>query len=292
MFRRSIFLLLLIAAPLRAQRVTLSARLGDRLVQLDTATRLWPLLSWQRQQPGLDVSDVALRAGALGLNVHAIIARIDPRQFDLQLILRTRANGMTGTWTVDSVSSDVAFAFNAGQFKETGPWGWLVMNSYEERAPGYGPLSAAIAIDTAGGLQWLLPRDVAKRRSDRSIRYAFQSYPLLIFDGHVPAALRSSTAISRTHRDARLILAQRKDGMLLVILTRYEGLGEMAARVPIGLTVPESVVVAASLGARYALMLDGGISAQLLVRDEAGDAMSWKGFRSVPLALAGHARSR
>ena len=47
---------------------------------------------------------------------------------------------------------------------------------------------------------------------------------------------------------------------------------------------------ATQMGARHAVMLDGGVSAQLLVRDAAGRAQTWKGMRSVPLALTGRPR--
>jgi hypothetical protein len=39
-----------------------------------------------------------------------------------------------------------------------------------------------------------------------------------------------------------------------------------------------------ALGARRALLLDGGISGQLLVREE-GRTRSWAGLRKVPLGL-------
>jgi hypothetical protein len=43
--------------------------------------------------------------------------------------------------------------------------------------------------------------------------------------------------------------------------------------------------VMGSLGARQAMLLDGGISAQLAISDSAGQARVWKGLRKVPLAL-------
>jgi len=42
-----------------------------------------------------------------------------------------------------------------------------------------------------------------------------------------------------------------------------------------------------ALGARDAVLLDGGISAQLLVRDAQGTARRWPGLRRVPLGLVG-----
>ena len=45
-----------------------------------------------------------------------------------------------------------------------------------------------------------------------------------------------------------------------------------------------------ALGCRQALLLDGGISGQLLVRDSSGAARVWPGSRSVPLGLIGRTR--
>jgi hypothetical protein len=44
------------------------------------------------------------------------------------------------------------------------------------------------------------------------------------------------------------------------------------------------------LGARDAVMLDGGISGQLLLRDANGTSHAWRGSRNVPLALVGTPR--
>jgi len=299
-FPRALLISLLLTAPAYGQAVTLTAAAGARTLTLSRdslpATYLAPAalplqnLNWQTAQPGLSWTELELQAGRLRIPVRAVIARIDPRQFDFELALLTRSNGMTGTWTVDSVTADVAFALNAGQFKETGPWGWLVMSSYERRDPGFGPVSAGIAFDTAGALHWIAPSALKTARANRSITWAFQSYPLLIFDGRVPALVRHSSDVDRGHRDARLILAQTSDGLLFVILTRYDALGAVAGRVPIGLTVPESVVLAGALGAKYAVMLDGGLSAQLLIRDSTGTAQVWRGTRSVPLGLVARPR--
>lgn len=294
-------LFLLFAAPAHAQRVRLTATVSGNEVAL-SRTRLQRdqshapriaerLLHWRAAQPGLSWTELELRAGALRHPVRAIVVRIDPRRFEWELSLVTKSNGMSGAWNLDSVPNDVALAFNAGQFKETGPWGWLVMQSYERRDPGYGPISVGIALDSAGNVRWLLPRDFARARRDRSIRSAFQSYPLLLFDARVPALLLSSDDVDRDHRDARLVLAQRADGTLLLVLTRYQALGGAVERVPIGLTVPESVVLLASLGARHAVMLDGGISAQVLVRS-ASETHRWPGLRDVPLALLARPKAR
>jgi hypothetical protein len=49
--------------------------------------------------------------------------------------------------------------------------------------------------------------------------------------------------------------------------------------------------VMGALGCREALLLDGGISGQLLLRDADGAARVWSGIRRVPLGLEGRPMS-
>jgi hypothetical protein len=287
--RIACLLFLLLPSALHAQRASLTVVVAGESVEL---SRLPAVMTWRAVRPGIDWSDVQLRAGLWRLPVRAIVARVDPQAVDFRLSLLTRANGLTGAWNIDSTAADVAIALNAGQFKETGPWGWLVIDSRERRDPGFGPLSAGIAIDTAGAFRWLRPTQLAGARADRSIRFAFQSYPLLLLNDSVPPLLLDSDDVDRRHRDARLILAQQNDGALLIVLTRYDGFGGATPRVPIGLTVLESLELIQALGARHAVMLDGGLSAQLLLRTQNGAALKWNGLRDVPLGLVARPRRR
>jgi hypothetical protein len=287
--RIACLLFLLLPSSLVAQRASLTAVVGGEAVAL---SQLSEVMTWRALRPGIDWSDVQLRAGLWRLPVRAVVVRVDPRAFDFRLALLTRANGLTGAWNVDSAATDVAIALNAGQFKETGPWGWLVIDSRERRDPGFGPLSAGIAIDTTGAFRWLEPAQLAAARFDRSIRFAFQSYPLLLMNGSVPQLLLDSDDVDRRHRDARLILAQKNDGALLIVLTRYDGFGGVTPRVPVGLTVLESLHLAKALDARNAVMLDGGLSAQLQLRAQNGVTLQWKGLRDVPLGLVARPRGR
>ncbi|HEU5153363.1 MAG TPA: phosphodiester glycosidase family protein [Gemmatimonadales bacterium] len=52
------------------------------------------------------------------------------------------------------------------------------------------------------------------------------------------------------------------------------------------MTIPETGLLMRSLGAVSAVALDGGISAQLLLRDTGGLTHQWPGLRSVPLAVS------
>jgi hypothetical protein len=292
------FALLLCLLPLTAPQlhaqITLSAHIRGEHVALsrprlprvftDTTASIAPRLAWQVLQPGLETTEIAVEAGRLGMNIRIVMARLDPAQFQFTLESRTLANRMTGAWNVDVAPLTAAAALNAGQFKETGPWGWLVLSGREERLPGYGPLSVGIVIDSAGRIRWIPFKEIGRARADRSVRFAFQSYPTLLVDGRVPG-LALGKAIDQNHRDARLILAEDRAGRLLIILTRYDALGGAISRVPLGLTLPESILLAGAAGARHAVMLDGGVSAQLLLRNAVGETQVWKGMRNVPLAL-------
>jgi hypothetical protein len=280
--------LLLPTGPAAAQSATLSAGpvgAADKLELTGSRDELWGALAWRSARPGLEWTELDLAAGTLRLPVRAVAVRVDPAMFDFKLELATEANGMTGAWTVDAAPAEAALALNAGQFKETGPWGWVVLDGEERRDPGFGPLSVGLAVTDSGRVEWIGPEKLRAARDDRRIRWAFQTYPVILFDGRVPSLARDPELVDQSHRDARLILGERPDGSLLVVLTRFDGFGGAAGRIPIGLTVPESVVLMAALGARHAAMLDGGISAQLLLRDAAGRTALWKGLRRVPLAL-------
>lgn len=282
-----------------AQRIELDARLASRSMDLGRsalpaavgrgAGGLAQALAWRTARPGVQVAELDLRAGALGIPVHAIVVRCDPRLVSFALQLRTESNGMTGTWRIDSMPDDAVLGMNAGQFKETGPWGWLVLDGERRREALRAPLAASVGIDSAGRLRWIEP---GRERVARGLRFGFQSFPRLLERGNVPRVLRDPALMDMAHRDARLMLAESADGLILFVLTRFGALGAVAERVPIGLTTPESVALVIALGARDAVMLDGGISGQLLVRDSTGGSTAWRGLRPVPLGLvalpAGH----
>ena len=114
---------------------------------------------------------------------------------------------------------------------------------------------------------------------------------MLLQDGAVPVSLRTAgLGVDLGHRDARLALGTLDDGRVVIALTRFDALGETLGRVPFGLTTPEMAAVMGALGCRQALLLDGGISGQLRLRDGDGSTRTWPGTRSVPLGLVGRSR--
>jgi hypothetical protein len=238
---------------------------------------------------GLEWGELRLSGAGEAWRLRVILARVDPRHFELRLENAADSRKLGGAWTVDDAPEDAVLAVNAGQFAHGTPWGWIVRRGEEVQPPGAGSLSMAVSVDSAGTVQ-LTPTDTLaawpQAERGRAVE-AFQSYPsLLVGDGAVPdQLLDKGRGIDVAHRDARLALGQLRDGSLLIALTRFDGLGGVLSVVPFGPTVPEMAAIMGALGCRRAVMLDGGVSGQLLIRDEEGEPRAWRGLRKVPLGL-------
>lgn len=241
------------------------------------------VLGWRTVRPGIDVADIGVGAPGDLLSTVAL-ARIDPAHVRFTLRSRTRAAGTLGGWSIGDLSPDGVIALNAGQFEGGIPWGWVVRDGWEASPPGHGPLSTAVVFDTAGTVRLVAARDIPFRRFGKDVVAAFQSYPTILEGGRVPPpVLREGLGVDHRHRDVRLALGTLRDGRVLLALTR---LGETGGySLPWGPTVPEMAALMGALGATDAVLLDGGLSAQLAVRDAAGEVKRWPAPRRVPLAL-------
>jgi exopolysaccharide biosynthesis protein len=182
------------------------------------------------------------------------------------------------------------FAVNAGQFNDQ-PWGLLVQQGIELQHAGTGPLAPAIVVGSDGRVRLVPPDSIPMSLTGAHL--AFQSYPTLLdAGGVVPAALRfDGLGVDRAHRDARLALGLMRDGTILIAMTRFEGLGGVLENIPLGLTTPEMAAVMGALGAERAVLLDGGISSQMLIRAP-GETLFWTGWRRVALGLIALPRQR
>lgn len=242
-------------------------------------------LVWREAAAGVAWSEARLAAGGEGWRTRLIVVRLDPGRVRFRLDTATRSRGTRADWSVDRAPREALVAVNAGQFSSSLPWGWTVLGGREYRSPGRGPLSVAVAFDSTGGVRWLTPDQLADPLTRRGVAAAFQSYPRLLIEGELPAALLlAGRGVDLAHRDARVALGQTADGAVLVALTRFDGAGGAFDFLPFGLTVSETAAVMAALGARNAVLLDGGISGQLLIR-EGSLTVHWKGLRKVPLGL-------
>jgi hypothetical protein len=240
-------------------------------------------IRWRRASPGLEWGQVSLSGDGEAFRVRVIAVRLDPRALELRLIKPPDGRRFGGRWEIAEAPPDAVLAVNAGQFTDQ-PWGWLVQDGVERQPPGRGPLAPAVTLDSTGRVRLVPPDSIDAVRS--ATRLAFQSYPLLLEgDGAVaPALLQPGAGVDLRHRDSRLALGELRDGRILLAMTRFEGLGGVLANVPLGLTTPEMAAVMGALGARRAVLLDGGISSQLMIR-EGSQTRSWPGWRRVPLGL-------
>ena len=251
----------------------------------EPAPLLTESIQWQRVAPGVEWGEARLSGTGEARRIRLIVARIDPRLVRMRLDTATTDHGTRANWTIGRSPGQALIALNAGQFLSSMPWGWTVLGGREYQLPRSGPLSVAVAFDTSGEVRWIGPDTLREPGRLRGVRAAFQSYPRLLEEGQVPLPLRGESAgIDVEHRDARLALGQGADGRLLIALTRFDGIGGVLDFVPFGLTVPEMAAIMGGLGARNAVLLDGGISSQLLIR-EGRTIHRWRGLRKVPLGL-------
>lgn len=264
--------------------------------QADAAPAVWraPLaavtdrVAWKEVAPGLERGEFTLSGDGEAFRVRVIVARLDPAQLRFTLVKPADGRVFAGRWSVDEAPADAIFAINAGQFTDNRPWGWLVQDGVEQQAPGRGPLAPGVIVDSTGRVRLVAPDSIALVQG---ATLAFQSYPtLLANDGEVPLPLRQDgLGVNREHRDARLALGLQRDGKVLVAMTRFEALGGVLANIPLGLTTPEMAAVMGALGASSAVLLDGGISSQMMIR-AAGGTELWTGWRRVALGLVVTAR--
>jgi hypothetical protein len=246
---------------------------------------------WLTRGGPLEWGELQLSGAGEAWRLKAIVVQLDPARFRFRLATALSNHGTIPEWTVDSAGDGARLAFNAGQFAGAAPWGWVVHRSREVRPRGRGPLAQTVFFDSLGGISFLDDSATVAAEAGGPISEAFQTYPsLLVGDGAIPAAFGElHPLLDVGHRDSRLAIGLTRDGKLLVLLTRFDGLGGQLDGVPFGLTVAETAALMGALGCRSAAALDGGISGQLLIRT--GDTTAiWRGWRKVPLGLIAEAR--
>jgi uncharacterized protein YigE (DUF2233 family) len=243
------------------------------------------LMSWKKGASGVEWGELQLKGSGEAWRTRLVVARVDPARVRLSLDTAFTAR-REAAWTLARVPKQAVLAINAGQFEATMPWGWVVLDGRRWLPPQHGPLSAALVQDSSGALRWIRGEDVARVASQPGPSWAFQSYPaVLAADSVMPPLRVGGAGVDVAHRDARAGVCLTRDGQLLMAITRFDAIGSALHFVPFGLTVPEMAGVLGSLGCRDAMLLDGGISARLRVRDSNGTARDWEGLRSVPLGL-------
>lgn len=249
-------------------------------------------ITWTAMQQGVELGETVISAPNEGRRTRLILLRYDPARVRLDLVTKIREDYRGGDWTIEATSSDAIASMNAGQFSGIAPWGWAVANGREIRAPGTGPLSMAVVEDSSGAVQFIEPDSIEAVRARAGVRTALQSYPALLQgDGDIPQQITTpGLGVDVPHRDARLAIGQLGDGRVVILLTRFDGLGDAGSAIPFGITLHETAALLQAAGAVKAVALDGGISAQMLVRDSDGSARKLPGWRRVPAGLELHSR--
>jgi exopolysaccharide biosynthesis protein len=241
-------------------------------------------VAWRAVCPGVSLAELPMSARGPLSPVRAVAVRIDPSRVTFALDRRSRDYGLSADWSVERMPPEAVVAFNAGQFTGGFPWGWLVRDGEEAQAPGSGTLGMSFIVDAAGQASLVMPGELPGWRS--RARQAFQSYPALLVDGRTPREIQApGRGVDLAHRDSRLAVGLLPDTSLIVVLTRFTGLGSPAETFPWGPTVPEMAAFMTSLGCTRAMLLDGGISGQLAVRMADGKVRQWSNWRAVPLGL-------
>jgi hypothetical protein len=242
---------------------------------------------WRAGAHGVEWAELELSGNGEAWRTRLVLARVDPRK--VRLRLDTAFSGGSAAWNLERAGTQTVVALNAGQFIQSLPWGGVVLDGHRFLAPSVAPLVTTVTVSADGAVQFTH----ATVPDSAGVRWAFQSYPTLLAARTVPEPLRTAgCGVDVAHRDARLALGVDPGGRLLIAMTRFDALNGALDRVPFGLTTPEMAAVMGAVGATDAVLLDGGISAQLLVRDAAGTAHTWPGVRKVPLALVAYPRER
>lgn len=239
--------------------------------------------------PGLTHHEFRMSSRGSLAHVRAIVITIDPAQYRFRLDLARTNQHLRPAWNVDSIPQFAVVAVNAGQFIGGFPWGWLVRDGEETQPPGSGTLGMAFVTDSIGNPSLITPGEIPHARN--RVVNAFQSYPTLLVDGEMPWELREEgRGVNLVHRDSRLAICIDTSDKVLIVITRVKVPGNVGATLPYGPTVPEMASYMKSLGCDRAMLLDGGLSSQLAVRNSRGSLTKWTNWRMVPLGLIVMAR--
>jgi len=235
-------------------------------------------IHWEDQDAGLRAGSFEVRVSR-GVLVNSVaIVEVDPAHYRFSL---AAAPGFAPR-TADAWMSDtgVVAALNTGLFRKTGaPQGVVILDGARSgRLAEW--LDAAVAVED-GRLRLVSPAALASLGGQAS---GFHVLPWLVRGSRVALGVTSGLRLSRTHRDRRLTLCLGSDGLVRLLLSNFEVFGQPAGTIPVGLTIPEQAAIAAAAGCTDAVALDGGISAQLVIRF-ARRLRRMPGWREVPLMM-------
>lgn len=170
----------------------------------ETETPLADRVSWRAGGRGVEWGELELHGPSEAWRTRLVVVRVNPSVIALSL---DPAFTRSGSWIVGDACRDAALALDAGQFRGSLPWGWVVTAGREVLAPQYAPLAGAVVVDRNGKVRIVSPDSVAAERLRGTAREAFQSYPMLLDHGRLPVPLtQTGLGVELGHRDSRLAL--------------------------------------------------------------------------------------
>jgi hypothetical protein len=103
---------------------------------------------WTTVSHGVDRGALSIAGPGEAVRLRIILVRVDPRAVRIVLDANARDDGTLRPWRVDatSVARSAVVALNAGQFTDSGPWGWIVHEGRTVRNPGIGTLAGGVAV--------------------------------------------------------------------------------------------------------------------------------------------------
>ncbi len=98
----------------------------------------------------MEWGEIQLHGTGEAWRTRLVLVRMDPRRIALSL---APAFMEEQGWTVSDAGDTAALALDAGQFRGSLPWGWVVSGGKEILAPQHAPLAGAVVIDADGGFE-------------------------------------------------------------------------------------------------------------------------------------------
>lgn len=205
-----------------------------------------PDTGWQPLRPGLERRILTLHDETERPYESLYLLRLEPDQFRFEIAYQPDAPKGLLEW---QAASGALIVVNGGFFTEANEATGLMVVDGQASGTSYVDFGGMLAITEAGPeIRWLVERPYTP---DDSLRYALQSFPMLVKPGGVPGYLDEDGRPAR-----RTVIGMDENGRFLIILTR---------RSRFTLSQLSTWLAASDLDLDLALNLDGGTSSGLIL---------------------------